>query len=380
MAARHGAPHQKVIHDPASPGWSWLDQEESKLAGTLKQCNRDAEREWGRIQRSHPELKEVAMPNLGVSSHHKMWAEVKWMLKRKVEEQDARAKRMALRIQRLEADAEQADGRRADLERAMGSMANSNEKELQDHDAKIESLQREKEVLLDELEKRCSELEHVQVQLGDLKKTEETTTWAFKNAVQSSENSSVELKHELKHAKGALDQERARAKEDEREHQRERVEVEVKMGRLESQVEEMRKLSTEMEHTMSQLRAEVLAARLEVDVEKQRNKKKLHDMHQKLDVWSEEGSPAIHEARQMATAADEKARERELELERDAEGSLLTLEMRIEEQVNLIVYNNLQIITRFAFKRVCWCGISKSENRMEKCVRFLLSQLFASGL
>jgi len=350
MAARHGAPHQKVIHDPASPGWSWLDQEESKLAGTLKQCNRDAEREWGRIQRSHPELKKIAMPNLGVFSHDKMWAEVKWMLKRKVEEQDARAKRMALRIQRLETDAEQADGRRADLERSMGSMANSHEKELQDHDAKIESLQREKEVLLDELDKRCSELEHVQVQLGDLKKAEETTTWAFKTAVQSSENNSVELKHELKHAKGALDQERARAKEDEREHEREhereRVEAEVKIGRLESQVEEMRELSNEMEHTMSQLRAEVLAARLEVDAEKQRSKKQLHDIHQKLDVWSEEGSLAIHEARQMATAAEEKARERELELERDTEGSLLTLEMRIEEQVNLIVYNPLPIITR----------------------------------
>ena len=326
MAAKHG-------DATATMGWGWLEEEEQKLHDTLKQCNREAEREWSRIQRSHPELKKIPMPTLGGSSHDRMWHEVKWMLKRKVEEQEARAKRMAMRIQRLEADAEQADSRRADLERAMGSLANSREKEMEGTNNKVEALSREKEVLLDELDRRCTEIEQMQAQLDEVKKTEETTTWAFKTAVASNENNTAELKKELKDTKEALAEQQVRVKEAEREHDRDKVESEVKIGMLESQVEETRQLSTDFEREVDKLRAEVQSARQGVEEEKRRSAQALHDMQMKLSVWSEEGSLAIQEAQHVAKSAENRAREREKEVERNAKGSLLSLEVRAQEEL-----------------------------------------------
>jgi len=254
------------------------------------------------------------------------------MLKKKVEEQEARAKRMALRIQRLEEDAAQADNRRADLERAMASMAKSHERELQDVNQKVEELQREKEVLLDELDKRCSEIEQAQSQMDEVRKNEETTTWAFKTAVTSSEYTTAELRNELKAARDNAERERERAKAVERERDSERVEAEVKLGMLESRLEEMRALSTEMEGDMRRLREEASKARADVEVEKQRSARTIQGMQSKLNVWSEEGSLAIHQAQQLAARTEDKAREREREVVKEAKESLLACEMRAKEE------------------------------------------------
>ena len=333
VASRHGAAHQQVMDDPtAAAGWSWLSHEEHKLSEALKQCNRDAEREWSRIQRSHPELKKIPMPSLHGSWHDRMMQEVKWMLKKRVEEQDARAKRMALRIQRLEEDAAKADHRRADLERAMGSMANSHEKELQDVHNKVEELQREKEVLLDELDKRCTEIEQAQSEMDEVRKNEETTTWAFKTAVTSSEYTTAELRNELKAARESAEKERERTRAVERERDSERVEAEVKLGILESKLEEMRALSTEMEGEMRRLRDEAAQARDDVEVEKQRSAKAIQGMQRKLSLWSEEGSLAIHEAQQLAARAEDKARERERDVVKEAKESLLAFEKRTKDE------------------------------------------------
>ena len=321
------------MDEPTAPaGWSWLNHEEQKLSEALKQCNRDAEREWSRIQRSHPELRSIPMPSLKGSWHERMMQEVKWMLKKKVEEQEARAKRMALRIQRLEEDAAQADNRRADLERAMASMAKSHERELQDVNQKVEELQREKEVLLDELDKRCSEIEQAQSQMDEVRKNEETTTWAFKTAVTSSEYTTAELRNELKAARDNAERERERAKAVERERDSERVEAEVKLGMLESRLEEMRALSTEMEGDMRRLREEASKARADVEVEKQRSARTIQGMQSKLNVWSEEGSLAIHQAQKLAARTEDKAREREREVVKEAKESLLACEMRAKEE------------------------------------------------
>jgi hypothetical protein len=333
VASRHGTTHQKVMDEPTAPaGWSWLNHEEQKLSEALKQCNRDAEREWSRIQRSHPELRSIPMPSLKGSWHERMMQEVKWMLKKKVEEQEARAKRMALRIQRLEEDAAQADNRRADLERAMASMAKSHEKELQDVNKKVEELQREKEVLLDELDKRCTEIEHAQSQMDEVRKNEETTTWAFKTAVTSSEYTTAELRNELKAARDHAERERERAKAVERERDSERVEAEVKLGMLESRLEEMRGLSTEMEGEMRRLREEASKARADVEVEKQRSARTIQGMQSKLSVWSEEGSLAIHQAQQLVARTEDKAREREREVVQEAKESMLACEKRAKEE------------------------------------------------
>ena len=328
VAGRHGATHQKIMDDPTtSAGWSWLEQEEHKLSDALKQCSKEAEREWSRMQRGHPELKKIPMPNLGGSWHDRMWQEVKWMLKRKVEEQEARGKRMALRIQRLEEDASQADSRRADLERAMGSMANSHEKELQESDRKVEELQREKEVLLDELEKRCKEIKQANAQLEGLRKNEETTTWAFKTAVTNSENATYEMKNEVNRAKEAVEEEKKRLNTVERARESERMEAEAKIGMLESQMETMRILSTEMEGEINRLQNESVHARKEVDEEKQRSAHALHDMQRKLSVWSEEGSLAIQEARKLAAMAEDRAQQRERGVAEEAKESLLEMEL-----------------------------------------------------
>ena len=333
VASRHGATHRKVMDEPIAPaGWSWLNHEEQKLSEALKQCNRDAEREWSRIQRSHPELRSIPMPSLKGSWHERMMQEVKWMLKKKVEEQEARAKRMALRIQRLEEDAAQADNRRADLERAMASMAKSHERELQDANRKVEELQREKEVLLDELDQRCTEIEQAQSQMDQVRKNEETTTWAFKTAVTSSEYTTAELRNELKAARDTAERERERAKAVERERDSERVEAEVKLGMLESRLEEMRALSTEMEGEMRRLREEASKARADVDVEKQRSARTIQGMQSKLSVWSEEGSLAIHQAQQLAARTEDRAREREREVVKEAKESLLACEKRAKEE------------------------------------------------
>ena len=333
VASRHGATHQKVMDETTAPArWSWLNHEEQKLSEALKQCNRDAEREWSRIQRSHPELRSIPMPSLKGSWHERMMQEVKWMLKKKVEEQEARAKRMALRIQRLEEDAAQADNRRADLEHAMASMAKSHEKELQDVNRKVEELQREKEVLLDELDKRCTEIEQAQSQMDEVRKNEETTTWAFKTAVTSSEYTTAELRNDLKAARDNAERERERAKAVERERDSERVEAEVKLGMLESRLEEMRALSTEMEGDMRRLREEASKARADVEVEKQRSARTIQGMQSKLNVWSEEGSLAIHQAQQLAARTEDKAREREREVVKEAKESLLACENRAKEE------------------------------------------------
>jgi chromosome segregation ATPase len=292
----------------SSAGQNWLAEEEIKLLETLRQCGREAEREWSRMQRSNPELKKIPMPNLGVAAQDRMMKDVKWLLRRKVDELDARAKRMSLRIQSLETDAGQADSRRADLERTiasmvhsherkLASMAHSHERELQDADRKHQALLGEKEVLLDELAKYNSELQHMKSHTADIKDVVET----YKLAKNRCMTSTAELQIELNEVRNALEDEIARAKDLERQSERERVEAEVKIGMLES---------------------EVRRAQEEVEKEKRRSTHAISEMQRKLSVWSEEGSLAIQEAKRMAEAAEARAHVLEERLEKEVEKEL----------------------------------------------------------
>ena len=292
----------------SSAGQNWLAEEEIKLLETLRQCGRETEREWSRIQRSNPELKKIPMPNLGVAAQDRMMKDVKWLLRRKVDELDARAKRMSLRIQSLETDAVQADSRRADLERTiasmvhsherkLASMVHSHEKELQDADRKHQALLGEKEVLLDELAKYNSELQHMKSHTADIKDVVET----YKLAKTRCMTSTAELQLELNEVRNALEDEIARAKDLERQSERERLEAEVKIGMLES---------------------EARRAQEEVEKEKRRSTHAISEMQRKLSVWSEEGSLAIQEAKRMAEAAEARAHVLEERLEKEAEKEL----------------------------------------------------------
>ena len=323
----------------AAPRSSWLDDEERKLSQTLQECSRETQREWVRMQRSHPELKKVPMPGFGGSSHDKMWAEVKWMLKRKVEEQDARAKRMAQRIQRLEGDAELAEKRRNDLERAMSSMTKSHEKDLADMLEKIQresssvgALKREKEVLLDELDKRSNEMQQMQATISDLQKAEESASKALSTAMVSREASAAEAMQELKLANEALEEERERTKDVERGQKGKAAEAQAKIVMMEIQLTELRQFSANLEGEMERLHAEVAKAHQETDAEKLRSARAINEMQKKLNVWSEEGALAIQEARLAAEEAERKAKAHEWEVERDAKGTLHDLEMRVEAQ------------------------------------------------
>lgn len=317
---------------------SWLHDEENKISEIFKECNRETQREWIRMQRSHPELKTVSMPTFG-GSHDKIWAEVKWMLKRKVDEQDARAKRMTLRIQSLEADAEKARQRRVELERVLSRMTKTHEKELESWEYRLQqessslvSLKKEKDILLDELDKRCTELEHLQTSVRDLKVAEESASNALKIAVASSETDTAELKRELKLVRQALEEEQGRARSVERERTGEEVEGKVKIEMMDKQLNEMRQLSADMERELERLRDEVAKAHEQTEAEKRRSTKAINDMSKKLNVWSEEGALAIQEARLAAEDAEKRAKAHEREVERDAKGTLHDLEMRVEAQ------------------------------------------------
>ena len=339
MSPGRTSARQRKRKESLSSAPSWLDDEERKLSQTLQECNRETQREWVRMQRSHPELKKVPMPGFGGSSHDKMWAEVKWMLKRKVEEQDARAKRMAQRIQRLEGDAELADKRRNDLERAMSSMTKSHEKDLADmleriqlESSSVAALKREKEVLLDELDVRGNEMEQMQATISDLKKTEESTSKALSTAMASRETSAAEAMQELKLAKQALEEERERTKDVERGQKGKAAEAQAKIVMMESQLTELRQFSADLEGEIERLRAEIVKAHQETDAEKLRSAHAINEMQKKLNVWSEEGALAIQEARLAAEEAERKAKAHEREVERDAKATLHDLEMRVEAQ------------------------------------------------
>ena len=238
----------------------------------------------------------------------RMMKDVKWLLRRKVDELDARAKRMSLRIQSLETDAGQADSRRADLERTIASMVHSHERklasmvhtherELQDADRKHQALLGEKEVLLDELAKYNSELQHMKSHTADIKDVVET----YKLAKTRCMTNTAELQIELNEVRNALEAEITRAKELERQSERERVEAEVKIGMLES---------------------EARKAQEAVEKEKRRSTHAISEMQRKLSVWSEEGSLAIQEAKRMAEAAEARAHVLEERLEKEAEKEL----------------------------------------------------------
>ena len=361
-------------HDNSLDDTNWLDHEEHKLSEVLKHCNREAEREWARMQRSHPQLKQIPMPSLGASVHSRMWNEVKWLLKKKVDEQDAKNRRLASRLQRLEAEAEQADSRRADLERSMASMADAHEKEVQELEGKVTTLRREKDVLLDELDRCCAQLESMRAQLDEVKKAEETSTFALKTAVTSSESSTAELKKELRlagealaDAQVALQKEQARVKDAENEGEnilaraklqwdRERTEIALKLETLERQLHEKQSggthdhererrqieaaikkdFSDQSEPAIARLRSEAMEAREAAEAEKRRSSQELAAMqrklNEKLESWSLEGSRAIEEARKMAAMAEERARESVRGAERDAKEVLEKFKRDAEQE------------------------------------------------
>ena len=353
---------------------NWLDHEEHKLSEVLKHCNREAEREWARMQRSHPQLKQIPMPSLGASVHSRMWNEVKWLLKKKVDEQEAKNRRLASRLQRLETEAEQADSRRADLERSMASMADSHEKEVQEFEGKVTTLRREKDVVLDELDRCCAQLESMRAQLDEVKKAEETSTFALKTAVTSSESSTAELKKELRlagealaDAQVALQKEQARVKDAESEGEnalaraklqwdRERTETALKVETLERRLHEKqsagthdhemerrqieaeikKEFSDQSEAAIARLQSEAMEAREAAEAEKRRSSQELAAMqrklNEKLESWSLEGSRAIEEARKMAAMAEERARESVRGAERDAKEVLEKFKRDAEQE------------------------------------------------